>query len=185
VFQHCPLLRDSVSYSAPLACENMVQSLEKLDLLHLKGRWALVAGSLNDSADAAVLKESDSITLVFDNFTYTQVTRLGDTCKYYPLNISMEGGILTFKTGIYNFTGIFLQTTCTDCAVLKLDIKSPNLKSLDVYLFSRRRELEQKEMDDFRAQVACLNMPPPILMDPTKELCPDHSETQGVDAQET
>lgn len=39
------------------------------------------------------------------------------------------------------------------------------------YLFRRRRELEHKEIEEFWAQVECLNMPPPAVMDPTKELC--------------
>uniref|UniRef100_A0A3B4Y135 Apolipoprotein M n=1 Tax=Seriola lalandi dorsalis TaxID=1841481 RepID=A0A3B4Y135_SERLL len=163
----------SVSRSAPLACENLVRPLERLDPLHLEGRWTLVAGSLNDSADAATLKGRDSVTIDFNNSTYTQVNRVGDKCDYDLLNITFEGHIMSLQTRNYNFSGTFFQTSCPDCAVLSLDVKSQSFKSVDLYLFSRRREVKPKEMEDFRAQVECLNMPAPVVMDPTKELCPE------------
>jgi len=46
---------------------------------------------------------------------------------------------------------------------------------MDILLFSRRRELEQKEMEEFLAQLECLKMPPPDVMNPTRELCPEQT----------
>lgn len=33
--------------------------------------------------------------------------------------------------------------------------------------------MTQEEAEEFGAQSKCLNMLPPIMMDPTKELCPE------------
>uniref|UniRef100_A0A3B4T246 Lipocalin/cytosolic fatty-acid binding domain-containing protein n=1 Tax=Seriola dumerili TaxID=41447 RepID=A0A3B4T246_SERDU len=123
----------SVSHSAPLACENLVRPSEQLDPLHLEGRWTLVAGSLNDSADAAALKGRDSVTIDFNNSTYTQVNRVGDKCDYDLLDITFEGHIMSLQTRNYNFTGTFFQTSCPDCAVLSLDVKNESFyKTLNV-----------------------------------------------------
>ncbi|GAA6232336.1 uncharacterized protein LOC117526217 isoform X1 [Lates japonicus] len=168
----------SVSHSAPLACEELVRPLDQLDPLNLEGRWALVTGSLNDSASAEAVKGRDSVTIEFNNSSYTQANHFGDRCEYYSHNISKGGNIFNIKVKTFNFTGSLLHTSWSDCLVLRLDVDSPNYKSLDLYLFSRRREVTQKVMEDFRAQAECLSIPPPFVMDPTKELCPEEPGTE-------
>eukprot|EP00064_Thunnus_orientalis_P025484 superscaffoldBa00013005_g25859 len=71
-----------------------------------------------------------------------------------------------------NLTGTLFHTSCPDCMVIRLDVQSLVREAVDVYLLSKRRTLEEKEMEEFKAQVECLRMPPYIMMDPTKELCP-------------
>ncbi|KAG7227676.1 hypothetical protein INR49_029437, partial [Caranx melampygus] len=136
--------------SAPLACES--QPLEQLDRHYFEGRWVLVAGSLNSSADAEELKGRDSVTIDYNNSTYTQTIRLGDQCEYYPLSVTVEGHILKLSSRSFNFTVTFFPTSCPDCAVMRLDVVSSRDKSVDIYLLSKRREVEQKEMEEFRAQ---------------------------------
>lgn len=53
---------------------------------------------------------------------------------------------------------------------------------MDLYLLSRRRRLEQKEMEEFKAQVNCLQLPSPAVMDPSEELCPERQEQQGTNS---
>lgn len=168
----------AVSHSAPLACEDLVRPLDQLESHHLEGRWALVAGSLNDTATADVLKGRESVTIYFHNSTYTQANRFEGPCESYSHNFSMEGHILKMKVKTFNFTVNFFHTSCQDCVVFSLAAESPNYESVDFYLFSRRREVEQKVMDEFKAQVECLNMPPLIIMDPTKELCPEQTASK-------
>lgn len=175
----------SVSRSAPLACEDLVRPLDQMDPHHFEGRWALVAGSLNHVASMEALRLRDSITMYFSNssetstFSYTQINRFGDQCQYLPYNISVEGSAFTFDVGNrFNLTGSFLYTSCPDCVVMRWNVKSRKRQSLDLYLLSGRREVEQKELEEFKAQLKCHDLPPTVVMDPTKELCPEQPESQ-------
>ena len=179
----------SVSHSAPLACEDLLHPLDQLDPHHFTGRWALVAGSLNHSASMDALRLRDSITMFFSNtsetsdFSYTQVNRFGDQCQHLPYNISIEGSTFTFDVGNrFELTGSFLYTSCPDCVVMRWIVKSKKRHSVDLYLLSRRREVEQKELEEFRTQLKCLDLPTPVVMDPTKELCPEQPERQPTAA---
>ncbi len=168
----------SVSHSASLGCEDLLRPLDETDLHHLQGRWALVAGSVKDPASEGLLRGRESVAIHLHNSTYTQANRVQGVCSYHPHDISREGQIFTLKERDYNFTVTFLNTTCPDCMVFTFDIESPTYKSRDFYLISRRREVDQREMEEFRAQVECLKMPPPVEMDPAKELCPDQTASE-------
>ncbi|KAM7394102.1 hypothetical protein PAMP_020922 [Pampus punctatissimus] len=171
----------SVSHSAPLDCENLVRSLDQLDPHHLEGRRAMVAGSLSHLPFMEKLRRRDSATINFFSNTnetniFSRSMRLDNKCHYVSYNISLEGSSFTFNNG--NVTTTFIHTSCHDCILMSFDVESG--KRQHFYLFSRRRELEQKEIEDFRAQVECLNMPPPAVMDPTRDLCPEEKASDPV-----
>lgn len=161
----------SVSSAVPLACEDLVRPLDQVD--HFEGRWVLVAGSLNNTAAEDILKGRDSVVVYLHNSSYIQASHVGGHCIYERHNMSTEGHIFTIKEKNFNFTVTLSHTSCQDCAVMTLDMEAPKYKSTDLYLFSKRREVDQKEMDEFNAQVKCLKLPLPVVMDPTKEICPD------------
>ncbi|KAL7403662.1 hypothetical protein ABVT39_003421 [Epinephelus coioides] len=169
----------SLSHSAPLSCEDLVRPLEQLDPRHLEGRRALVAGSLSHLPYMERFKDRDSATVNFvnntseTNISMSRSMSSHNACHYMSYNISLEGSSFTYEDG--NITTTFIYTSCHDCILMSFDVESG--KRQHFYLFSRRRELEHTEMEEFRAQVKCLNMPPPHVMDPTKELCPE--ETAG------
>ncbi|XP_071768994.2 uncharacterized protein LOC139922389 [Centroberyx gerrardi] len=180
----------SVSHSAPLSCEDLLRPLDQLEPGLMEGRWALVAGSLNHPPSLEALKLRDSITMVFSNssetstISYTQINRFGDKCQNLPYNISIEGSTFTFDVGHrFNLTGTFLHTPCPDCVVMRWDVESRKRVSLDLYLVSRRREVGPKEMEEYKAQLECLKLPPPVMMDPTKELCPEQTPSEPAAAQ--
>jgi len=172
----------SVGHSAPLACEKLVRPLVQLDLHDLAGRWALVSGSMKHGADN--LSRRDSVTIDFYNSSYTQINNFGDECRYHPRNFSVEGQNLKVTESTFNLTVTFFHTDCADCALFTLNLESPHYNSKDFILLSKRRQLEQKEMEEFRAQVECLNMPPPVVMDPTKDLCPEKKTSDPEDQTE-
>lgn len=189
VFSITLLCLVSASQSAPPVCEKLVHPLKQLDPHHLVGRWALVAGSLNHAPSMEALRLRDSITMYFSNssdasnFSYTQINRFGDQCQYLPYNISVAGSAFTFDVGSrFDLTGYFLYTSCPDCVVMKWAVKSSKRVSLDLYLLSKRREVEPNEMEEFRAQLECYQLPSPAVMDPTKELCPEQPESQPTAA---
>uniref|UniRef100_A0A3Q4I5S8 Apolipoprotein M n=1 Tax=Neolamprologus brichardi TaxID=32507 RepID=A0A3Q4I5S8_NEOBR len=167
-----------VSYSTLLACEELVRPLNDLDPRHLEGRWALLAGSFSDPAHLKFFKLRDTSTL-----SYTQINRFGHQCQYLQYNISAEGSSFTFDVqSRFSLSMYFLHTSCPDCVVMRWLVKSSRRISVDLYLLSRRREVEQKELEEFRAQLKCYQLPEPVVMDPTKELCPEQPENQPTAA---
>ncbi|XP_042341644.1 uncharacterized protein LOC121942492 [Plectropomus leopardus] len=171
----------SVSHSAPPDCKDLVKPLGQPDPRRLEGRWALVADSLKINESPDFVKKTDSITIKFHNLTYSQANRYGDMCYYFKSsNISVDGPTFTTTSEQVNMNGTVIYTSCPDCMVLSLAFHAPNYKSEELCLFSKRREVDDKELKEFRAQVECLKMPEVVVMDPTTELCVDFptSETE-------
>lgn len=149
----------------------------------------MVAGSLSDSAHLEFFKSRDSSSISFfntsttSNFAYIPSISVGGKCHFQSYNVSLEDGVLTFDVrDQVNLTVTFLHSSCPDCLVMRFDNKLKKL--LRLYLFSRRREVEQREMEDFKAQLECLSMPPPVVMDPNKELCTENSDSAVVQTEE-
>ncbi|KAF6718005.1 hypothetical protein FQA47_010666 [Oryzias melastigma] len=93
--------------------------------------------------------------------------RFGDECQHRLYNISAEGRAFTFDVGNrFQLTGALLQTSCPDCLVMRWVVSSKRRHSVDLYLLSRRRTVEPKEMEEFRAQLKCYQLPVPVVMDP-------------------
>lgn len=177
----------SVSHSAPTVCEDLVHPLKEPP--HFEGQWALVAGSLNNLPSMDALRLRDSITMYMTNssgastISYTQVNRFGDQCQHLHYNVSVLQSSFTFDVGNrFELNGSFLHTSCPDCVVMLWVVKSKRRLSRDMYLLSRRRELQQRELEEFKAQLKCNQLPEPVVMDPTKELCPEQPEIQPTAA---
>ncbi len=163
----------AVSDAGPLDCKELMQPLDQLNPRDYEGRWAMIASSLKVIESAAPVKLSDSISIDFYNSTFYKTHRFGESCSYTAHNVSIEGPHYNFTIGqVYHFSGTIYKTTCEDCVVLSFNVDSPNHKTEELCLFSRRREVDQMEMRKFTAQVECLKMPEYTVMDPTKELCP-------------
>lgn len=165
----------SASHSTPNPCENLRRPVDSLNFNDVKGRWALVAVSAADPKYLEKLKSGDSGSGSFANYTdstaisFTRVSKADDSCQYMQTNVTLDGS--GFIDPHFNITMTLLQSSCPDCLVLSLN-KSPD-QPLRLYLFSRRREVEQREMEEFKAQAECLSMSEHHVMDPTKELCPE------------
>uniref|UniRef100_A0A674MVB8 Uncharacterized protein n=1 Tax=Takifugu rubripes TaxID=31033 RepID=A0A674MVB8_TAKRU len=106
----------------------------------------------------------------------SEVINSKNNCYYQSYNISLEGSSFTFDDGSSNAT--FIHTSCPDCILISFNGESGDL--LYFYLFSRRRQLEEKEMEEFRRQVGCLKMPPPFVMNPANELCPEEGTSEAA-----
>uniref|UniRef100_A0A3Q4HWP9 Apolipoprotein M n=1 Tax=Neolamprologus brichardi TaxID=32507 RepID=A0A3Q4HWP9_NEOBR len=174
----------SVSRSAPMACEKLVKPLEQFDFQNGTGRWSLVALSLKDRAIENALRsvlDYYSVAVDIQNSSYIRAERVADRCQYHHHDFTLEGHVLTPKMKNVNLTGTLFYTSCADCMVLTMHIKSPTYNTEHVYLLSRRRQLEQKEMEEFSDQVLCLSMPPPVVLDPKTEFCPVETANQQTD----
>ncbi len=167
----CPVHHEG--HTAPLTCEDLIQPLDQLDPRELEGSWALVADSLKVIQSEVSTQLSDSTSIDFYNSTFIKTQRIGLSCYHFAQDVSIEGANYNFKVGgISSFSGTFYKTTCADCVVLSFNEDSPNYKSEELCLFSKRREVDQRVLREFAAQVKCLKMPKPVVMDPSVELCP-------------
>lgn len=136
----------------------------------------MVAGSLSHLSSWEKFRQRDSASIYFSSNTsessisYSRSICLGNTSMHTWFNISLEGSSFTYD-GIdrSNASASFVRTSCRDCLLMRMHVDSG--RRIHFYLFSRRRRLEQEEMDEFKAQVRCLDMPPPKMMDPEKPLC--------------
>ncbi|KAJ3614382.1 hypothetical protein NHX12_017956 [Muraenolepis orangiensis] len=135
-------------------------------------------GSRRHRASLEALELPDSITAFFHNSnqthktTYTQINHFGRSCT------SLDGGAIAILAyaGQFNLTGVFLRTSCL---VMRWNVNFGRKVSLDVYLLSTssgKRQAERPEME-YRAQLECLGLPPPVGMSPTLELCPEETST--------
>lgn len=165
----------SVSRSVPQACEDLLRPLGQPDLDDLEGRRSMIAGTLSNLTFIERLRQRDSATAEFSSISggssisFRRSSRSGSSCRYASYSVNLEGGNFTFDDG--NVTTTFIHTSCRDCILLKFNVESE--KRLHFYLFSKRRQLDEMELGEFRVQAECLSLPPPVVMDPTKELCPE------------
>lgn len=182
MFAVCTIFLLSLAHLSQAALQNCGDLLRPLDQLHprsLEGNWTLVAGSLSHPPFMKLLSQRQSATASFINntdsstITLRRSMRSENTCHYQSYNISLEGSRFTFR----DVNATFVRTSCPDCALIRFDVESG--KRIHFYLFSRRRKLEEKEMEEFRRQVGCLEMPPPVVMDPTNELCPEEGAREA------
>ncbi|XP_064857475.1 uncharacterized protein LOC135560152 [Oncorhynchus nerka] len=190
----CPdcLVMSQSAPAAALACEDLLKPMDppRLDQQLLR-KWALVAGSLSHPASLESLKTRDGIAMEFSPSTpnttqnsntattvhYTQTNRFGSRCESLTYNISLINDNSTFQFdvgGRFNLTGVFLETSCPDCLVMKWEVSSRRRESTDLYLLRKTeggREVEEEEMEEFRKQVECMGLPPPVVMEPGDALC--------------
>lgn len=171
-----------LSHSALQTCGDLLRPLNQLHPRSLGGDRALVAGSVSSHQLMERFSQRESASASFSNntdsssITLKRSMRSKNQCYYQSYNISLEGSSFTFDDGRVNAT--FIHTSCPDCILISFNVESG--KRVHFYLFSRRRQLEEKEMDEFRRQVGCLKMPPPVVMDPANELCPAEGTTEAA-----
>lgn len=163
----------SVSFSAPLDCQKLIQHLDGFDhLQHASGRWALVAGSVKDSNGFLLqLQTTKSISLELGESSFTQFIKSGHECWTFFSNFTLEGRFMKAVVDDSNHTVTFWQTSCSDCRLLTVEVRSSASNSEGIYLFSRRRQLKHAEISEFKSQAECLNFPAVVEMNPEEELC--------------
>lgn len=140
-----------------------------------------MAGGLSHLPSLERFRQRDSATIHFSGNTsatslsYTRSLCLGNKSLHTAFNVTLEGSSFTYDgTDKSNVSSSFVHTSCHDCLLMRMNVESG--KRIHFYLFSRRRQLEQEELEEFKAQVQCLNMPPPVVMDPEKQLCLEETD---------
>lgn len=147
-----------------------------------------MAGGLSHLPSLERFRQRDSASVNFSSNTsatslsYTRSLCLGNKTLHTTFNVTLEGSSFTYD-GIdkSNVSSSFVHTSCRDCLLMRMNVESG--KRIHFYLFSKRRQLEQEEMEEFKAQVQCLSMPPPVVMDPEKQLCSEETDDEKTGGQ--
>lgn len=140
-----------------------------------------MAGGLSYLPSLERFRQRDSASIRFPSnssatsLSYTRSLCVGNESLHTSFNVTLEGSSFTYDgRDKSNISSSFVHTSCGDCLLMRMNVDSG--KRIHFYLFSRRRQLEQQEMEEFKAQVQCLNMPPPVVMDPEKPLCLEEAD---------
>lgn len=167
----------AVSQSARLPCEDLLRPLDQLDYKSLEGKWAEVAAGFPDPGLQSFARFIESFSMDFStaggasNMNCIQKIHIHGKCETNSYPTTLVGSTLTYDArDEVNPTDTLIHAPCPDCLVMRRDIYTLGTV---LSLFSRRRQLESTEMLEFRHQLECLNMLPPFLRDPAKELCAD------------
>uniref|UniRef100_A0A672GCE4 Lipocalin/cytosolic fatty-acid binding domain-containing protein n=1 Tax=Salarias fasciatus TaxID=181472 RepID=A0A672GCE4_SALFA len=159
----------AVSHSAP-TCEDLLQPLDQVDFQHFQGSWPLIAGAFSNQTDVDFFNSRESTTISFgepnnsSEILFTLAFNINGSCQSVSDNATVEGG--SFVLGRMNKRGTFYNTSSDDSILIDFDNASETNRRL--YLFSKKREVENEGLQLLSAQAACLKLELPLQRDPTK-----------------
>ncbi|XP_013999311.1 uncharacterized protein [Salmo salar] len=170
----------SVGLAAPLSCEDLLRPLETNITNHILGKWISIAES-TEVPGGREYAAKEWITgwlqvspgLQNNTVKELQMFNIGGKCFSMTTEMIMENNTFT-STGPLSFSLTYLNT-CPDCLLAhhKLSLVN-NYSSLNI--FSKRKELTSAELEVFKKQVDCLNLPPAVYTNPQKDSCPDTTQ---------
>ena len=177
----------SVGQAAPMtSCKTLTQPVVMQGREQLLGKWIFIAESTDITGTAALTKllvesvwskitaanESDAINL-------HQVQRMLGRCFSVTAKMTLRDNTL-YMVQPYSSQSILLNTGCSDCLVIlsKSIIQGRTLSGMQ--LISKRSNVSVAEIQEFRRQVECLNLPQPAVMDPENGFCSDDSPSTDL-----
>ncbi|XP_047461052.1 uncharacterized protein LOC125019939 [Mugil cephalus] len=176
----------SVAQSAPVTdCETLTQTIDiKKD--QLQGRWTIRAEASDaPSAKTMMYLFVQSVWLnvtnnsTTDTITIFQNQKMLSSCFTFRTTKTLKNNTLTMEQPL-PATDVLLRTSCPDCLVWYSKVSVGNSRFTSLDLLSRRGRVSAAEMEEFKKQASCLNLPSPSIMDPEEEYCPDPSESQDI-----
>ncbi|KAK2816952.1 hypothetical protein Q5P01_025143 [Channa striata] len=172
----------SVGHSAPVTnCETLIQPIE-FQRDQLLGKWIYLA----ESTDIA---GTQLLTKMFFESTWWKLTaaeneddglrgvyfsKMAGFCSTFSVNLKLVNNTIS-AVRPYTMSATLLKTGCPDCIVsLGKHTIGRNMYT-SVQLMSRRRRVTDAELNEFKKQAECLNLPSLAILDQEKDLCPDES----------
>lgn len=164
----------------PDRCYGMVRPARLQDLPPLYGQWTAVSLSLKINNQSSVATHrSDSFTLHYNNATFLTTKLRDGVCINQEYKAPLRGVYFndTLKSRddpkrFTKFSGTIFHSSCTDCLMMSFDIEAPTYNVQTMTLYSKTRKVNEKQLYEFFDMVECLNLPRPVLMEPTVKLCP-------------
>ncbi|XP_030004110.1 uncharacterized protein LOC115428969 [Sphaeramia orbicularis] len=182
----------SVGHSAPVtSCETLTQQLDVPTIDPLLGKWIY-------QADVTTVPGSKLLTKLLVKNVWAEVTKANESNsintfhaqrtlgRCFSLNIkqTLKNNTL-FMSYPYEASQILLKTSCPDCLVFLGNFSMRGNSYRGLQLISRRRTLTPAEVEEFKKQAECLNLPAPVFIDAETDLCPDGSVTQDTESETT
>ncbi|XP_037530910.1 uncharacterized protein LOC119408142 [Nematolebias whitei] len=168
----------SVCGSAPLSsCDALLRPVD-ISKDEMLGGWMFVGASSDIPGSRSLYYLLSS---VWFNITATsksnvihivQNQRILGECSSLAYDVDFENSTILIEQPVY-LKEVYLPTECADCLVAKEDIKAEEHSFTSLLLFSRNRSVSSAAVEMLKKQAECLRMPPPIMIDPTNELCPE------------
>lgn len=163
----------SGSLAAPLTCDDVTQPATQTDPSHWYGEWNLVAATMKVVRSLVPFTDNDSFMLHYNNATFLTTWRQGSRCSSTHYHVTLEGAHFTTSSSYVAVNGtIFSSSNCPDCILTRIIMDSHFFNLEHLCLFSRRKEVNPEELQDFKALVPCLDFKGYVVMDPSKERCP-------------
>ncbi|XP_051241617.1 uncharacterized protein LOC127355148 [Dicentrarchus labrax] len=176
-------------HSAPVtSCEDLIRPIEIQGRDQLLGKWTLVSESttvpgskmltkmLVESAwvKVTVADESDALSVF-------QAQKMFGRCFTLTSKMTLKNSTLSMVRPV-TATQVLLNTGCPDCLVVYSNYTIGESIYSGLQFTSRRRKVSAAELEEFKKQVDCLNLPSPAILDPEKGFCPDESPSQETEA---
>nr|XP_046268135.1 uncharacterized protein LOC124071551 [Scatophagus argus] len=179
----------AVGQSAPVtSCDSLIQTLEISGREQLLGKWFQVAESTNNR-DAELIAKSlrESLWIKIsaangnDDIALMFTAKASSLCLTTTNKATLKNN--TIQPAIANETLkhllppvplptiSLLKTGCTECLVLHSQYQMFRSTIGVLQLLSKRRTVTAAEMEEFKKQAECLNLPQPFSLNPDAGVC--------------
>ncbi|KAM7009727.1 uncharacterized protein LKV04_001662 [Tautogolabrus adspersus] len=172
----------SVGESAPVTgCESLIQPIDVQERDQLLGKWTVLAEATNTSGEK--LPTDFVVESAWTRFTAAnesgaidvfQAEKMSGNCYTLKTKMTLENNTLSIGQPL-NSSARLLSTGCPDCLVYATQYLMEESTYSGVQLMSRRNNVTDAELHEFKKQVECLNLPPPVILNQDKGLCPQDS----------
>ncbi|XP_004065763.1 uncharacterized protein LOC101159643 [Oryzias latipes] len=143
------------------------------------GKWIYIGGSSNIPGSRSLAHMMSSAWLNLTVTSQSNVLNLVQTqkmvgqCSSISYDVIFENSTMVIEKPFY-LKEIYLPTECPDCLVAAEEIVSGPDEFTSLLMFSRSRNVPPAALEMLREQAECLEMVPPIILDPNHEMCPDN-----------
>ncbi|XP_019718190.1 uncharacterized protein LOC109511489 [Hippocampus comes] len=165
----------------PINCDALLKPIS-ISNEQMLGRWLYIGGSSDLPGSRSLGHLLNSIwldiraTSLSNMLTIFQTQRIYGECSGMIYNVTMENSTMLIERPFY-LKEVYLQTNCSDCLVVYEEVKSNQDAFRSLLLFSRQQSISPADVEMLKMQAKCLQMPSPLMMDPSYELCPDNIAT--------
>ncbi|XP_037111540.1 uncharacterized protein LOC119125305 [Syngnathus acus] len=171
-----------VGRAAPLtSCDTLLKPIS-ISNEQMLGRWLYIGGSSDLPGSRSLGHLLNSIwldiraTSLSNVLTIFQTQRIYGECSGMIYNVTMQNSTLLIEHPFY-LKEVYLETDCADCLVVYEEVKTSQDSFKSLLLFSRQRSVSLADVEMLKMQAKCLQMPSPLMMDPSYEICPDNIAT--------
>ncbi|XP_053713877.1 uncharacterized protein LOC128754912 [Synchiropus splendidus] len=177
----------SVGQSAPLTdCDSLTRRVEITGRDQLLGNWRHIGESSTVPVAPNMMKrflETSWAQLTAadepDSIIIKQLQKVFGRCFFLKAKATLMNSTLSFVSP-FTIVEVFLTTSCPDCLVVSSNTTLGLTTYSGLQLLSRRDSVTPAELDEYRKQVKCLNLPDPVILNTERGYCLDDASVQDL-----